>query len=120
MQGMGALPQHSCFYCSQHGLQLNALYCPCVLCPLCKQVWRAVLCYAVPCHAALCCAVLCWFHIFSSLSLLQVDIAGLDARMVALAQQQGQLQAALDRKQSLSEQLTEVSAGALPLSVHCY
>ena len=58
----------------------------------------------------------------SNLSLLQVEVAGLDARMVALAQQQAQLQTALGRKQSLSEQLTEVRTctGTLALTVFCY
>ena len=42
------------------------------------------------------------------LCFLQADVSGLDARMVALAGQQGQLQAALHRKHELAEQLTEV------------
>ena len=46
--------------------------------------------------------------LFQQLSPLQVEVAGLDQRMVALSQQQAHLQAALGRKQNLSEQLTEV------------
>lgn len=67
------------------------------------------------CWAGLCC-------ITSSLPLLQVDVAGLDARMVALAQQQRQLQAALDRKKGLLEQLTKASTcpGTLAHTVHCH
>ena len=70
------------------------------------------------------CAVLGWAGlclVTSGLPLLQVDAAGLDVRMVALAQQQRQLQAALDRKKGLLEQLTQVSAcpGTLAYAV-CY
>ena len=54
--------------------------------------------------AAVCCSLL---H-QSFLGFLQADVSGLDARMMALAQQQGQLQAALNRKQGLAEQLTKV------------
>lgn len=46
--------------------------------------------------------------LFQQLPPLQVEVAGLDKRMVALSQQQAHLQAALGRKQSLSKQLTKV------------
>ena len=40
----------------------------------------------------------------------QVDVAGLDAQMVALARKKKSLQAALDRQQDLSQHLTQVSS----------
>ncbi len=39
---------------------------------------------------------------------MQVDVAGLDAQMVALARKQGSLQDALERKEDLCQQLAQV------------
>ena len=50
--------------------------------------------------------------------LLQVDVAELDAKMMALAQQQGQLQAALERKQALAEQLNKVVPASVTHGLH--